>query len=49
MRQSSRFLCSLLIVVGCLILACLKKCKFLILYYTIILVRICMEQFAKMF
>ena len=49
MRQSSLFLCFLSIVAVCLILACLKKCKFLILYYTIILVRIYMEQFAKMF
>ena len=34
------FLCVLLIVVGCLILVCLKKCKFLILYCTIILVTV---------
>lgn len=48
MRQSSFFMLCLIVLV-CLILACLKKCKFLILYYTIILVRIYMEQFAKMF
>ena len=47
-RQSSRFL-FLSIVVGRLILVCLKKCKFLILYYTIILVRIYMEQFVETF